>query len=680
MKDRSIAGAGVLCMVLGAPVALAQPGVDAAASPDRDESRLLEEVVVKGQLINSRNQAFSAERFDAERIRELELVRLTGVLESVSGMSVRQFGLPGVADSITIRGFGGGGHGGDLGVVLDGVPLNEAMSHADGYVDMNVVVPLEIAELTVFKGPVSALYGNYNRGGLLKVDTRSGGEYREIDVSGGSDGLLDVQAAFAARPGPAHQTNLALQHQRSDGYRPRSDSEHSTFAGRWRTALGTDWELALSGRWHEADSNNAGYVTETQYRSDPYGIDPNMQNDGAEKSFATARFDLNYRATDELKLLGFIYGTTQDFSRWFTRPTGAEWRQREETYDRKVVGAGLSFNGRHDAAGTPLKWVTGVETFRESTRYQYYDGLDNRIRTAPAINDRDSELDSVSAFTELQADWHRLLMPSIGLRYDRFNGRCRPTGPETSTAPCADLNDIDALSPKLGIRSAWHDTLETRVSYAEGFSLPNGWIKYQPEATNLDPVTFRQYELGMTWNPTPRLEIDLAAYRLDSDGEVRTVAPGVFENYGVTERSGVEGQLTWAPLDTLTFTAVFGTADAEIVRNDSPALVGNDVGGVAEYSATMRADWRFLPTWQLNVSWRGVGDFALNDINSAYAEGYELLDLGLVFSRSALWRLYARIENLTDETYSPSQFIIGGTSLYAPGAPRQFRLGLQMDL
>ncbi len=66
---------------------------------------------------------------------------------------------------IVIRGFGNGGHGGDLGAVIDGIPLNEAMSHADGYVDLNVIIPLEIDSFTVLKGPVSALYGNYNRGG-----------------------------------------------------------------------------------------------------------------------------------------------------------------------------------------------------------------------------------------------------------------------------------------------------------------------------------------------------------------------------------------------------------------------------------------------------------------------------------------------------------------------------------
>jgi hypothetical protein len=42
-------------------------------------------------------------------------------------------------------------------MVIDGIPLNEANSHADGYVDSTVLIPLEIGGLTIYRGPVSAL-------------------------------------------------------------------------------------------------------------------------------------------------------------------------------------------------------------------------------------------------------------------------------------------------------------------------------------------------------------------------------------------------------------------------------------------------------------------------------------------------------------------------------------------
>lgn len=657
--------------------ALAQ-GEARESQPGPDTPVVLEEIVVKGELLDARYSAFSVSTFDTRTLRELEIPRLQESFEYVSGMSTRNFGLAGVADAITIRGFGGGGHGGDLGVVLDGIPLNEAMSHADGYVDLNVIVPLEVRRMNIYKGPVSALYGNFNRAGMLRIDTRNSGDYRQADIAGGSDGLFDVQGAIGQAFGDRHQVNAAFQHARSDGFRPQSEGEYTTAAGTWRVDLREGTELALSGRWHTADSDNASYLTEEQYRRDPYGIDPGVQNDGAEKDFGTVRIDLNQDLGESARLLTFLYSTHQDFSRWFSRPRGENWAQREETYDREVYGAGASVNAQSLIGKVPVSLVVGLEAFQETTHFEFYDNLDNRVRTGPAINDRETELSSASAFVEMRADWHRLFQPSLGVRYDHFSGDCSLEGPETGTEPCENLNDLDNLAPKLGVRSAVLDNLELRASYSEGFSLPNGWVKYQSQASNLDPVNFEQYEVGMVWRPVDSLRLDVALFQLQSDGELRTVAPGEFENFGETERRGVEASADWTPMESLTFSAVYSVTDAEVTRNDDPELEGNDVSGVADSAGTLRAVWRFLPAWELDVDWRYVGEFPLNAANTFYSDSYDLINLGLAYSGADNWRAYLQVDNVTDEVFAPSQFVIGGP-VFGTGAPRQARLGVQFS-
>jgi outer membrane receptor protein involved in Fe transport len=680
MKNLELARTGK--MVLSCMLALAASGSLADDQSEESTSEPLTEIVVKGQVLDNTNLAYSSTRFDAEAVREFQPAQVQELFDQVPGMSIRNFGLGGVADSITIRGFGGGGHGGDLGVVLDGIPLNEAMSHSDGYVDLNVIVPLEVSSMTVFKGPVSALYGNFNRGGLVRIDTRRGGDYALIDASTGSNSLLDVQGALGMAAGERHLFNFAAQHFRNDGFRPQSDSVRSTLAGGWTMDPGTRTTIGLSARLHTADSDNASYLTEPQYRSDPYGIDPGVQNDGAEKDFGTVRADFNYDFSDSVKLLSFAYVTEQDFSRWFSRPVGDAWRQREETYDRDVFGASVSLSGQSRAGGVDLSWVVGAETFDESTYYQYYDGLDNRERTGPAINDRVTDLDSVSAFAELQADVHPLFMPSVGFRYDDFGGDCTLRGPEQSSAPCESLNDIDNLSPKLGFRSQVSDSLQFRASWSEGFALPNGWVKYQSQAANLDPVEFRQIEVGVNWTPLPALSVDIAAFELESSGEVRTLAPGEFENYGETERTGVEATVSWLPSDNLSFSAVYGVTDTEIVLNDNPDLIGNEVGGISDYSANLIGVWRFQPSWRADFTWRAVGGFPLNAENTVYSDSFETLDLGLTYLAGGQrdLRVFARVENVTDEVYAPTAFLIGGAPLYGPGPPRLYRVGLQFGM
>lgn len=637
-------------------------------------------IEVKGQAL--RSTAWSTTSFSAEDIRDKKLTETQELFRSVPGMNIRNFGLAGVADTISIRGFGGGGHGGDLGVVIDGIPLNEAMSHADGYVDLGVVVPLEIGNMTVYKGPVSALYGNYNRGGLVSLETRKDGEYGEMDVRLGSDNTADLQTSWGTKINEQNQINLAAQLYRSDGFRPQSDTERGTLTGRWRTELTPKFSLAFAARLHKADSDGASYLSAAQYHNDPDGIDSRIQKDGAKKTFGTFRVDSRYEISDQLQLLGFAYGTEQDFSRWFSRPTGGgTWRQREESYDRRVRGAGLNLNGETSYNSTNLNWVTGIEAFRESTDFIYYDGQINRRPVTPAITDRKTDLDSESAFAELQADIHRLFMPSLGVRYDRFSGGCSLNGPETGTDACGSLNDMSHTSPKLGVRSAITDQVMLRASWSEGFALPNDFVKYNQSASNLDPVIFRQVEIGANYHMSNDLSIDVAAYRLRSSDEVRTVAPGVFENYGATERTGIEAGISWTPTQDLELSWVYGTTESEILSNANAALVGNDVGGVAKYNSNLTVDWSINTALAFEASWKKVGGYAINSSNVDKASSYSTLDVGFNYTNNNLpdWRFNLNVDNVTNKRYATSVSSIGGEIVVAPGAPRQIQLGAQFQ-
>jgi iron complex outermembrane recepter protein len=668
-----------------APQSVPPPPSAAVAPPGAPQT--LETVMVKGQALRSSQAPFSATTFDTETIRARQVAQPQELFRWVPGMNVRNFGLGGVADAISLRGFSSGGHGGDIGIVIDGIPLNEAMSHADGYADLNVVIPLEIDSLTVFRGPVSPLFGNFNRGGLIVIDTRKSGAYRQGDFSVGSHRSGDVQAAYGGALGPSQQLNLAAQYHTTDGFRPQSDTWRATLAGRWSIQAAADLQLALSGRVHRGEGDSASYLTRAQFERDPYGIDPRVRNDGAEKTFDTLRADANYLIDPRLKLLSFVYGTQQDFTRWFTRPTGtnpaADWTQREETYERSVWGAGVNLNGQAPLTGGWLNWVAGLESFRESTDYLFFDGLNRRLRVNPAILDRRSTLDSVSAFGEVEAAPHPLFRPTVGLRYDRFNGECARNGPEIGTDPCGPLADTDHLSPKLGLRSDVLPQLQLRASWAEGFALASNFIKYASGAANLDNNVFRQTEVGGTARLGEALTADLAWYRTTSTDEVRTVAPGVFENFGATRRSGLEASLNWTPLADLTASLVWARADSEVTENANPALLGRQVTGVPERTATVGLSYAPAQGLGGSVTWRDVGRYAVNPANTIFYDGYSTLDLGLTYSGrwgASRWRASLRLDNALDETLATSVFVIGGQTLLASGAPRTLRAGVQLDL
>ncbi|AHF92200.1 TonB-denpendent receptor [Opitutaceae bacterium TAV5] len=658
-----------------------------AAEGERAAPLTLETLTVKGETLRDADAPFSVESFSTEQVRDLQLHQLQEAFRHVAGMTVRNYGLAGVADSIVLRGFGGGGHGGDIGLVIDGIPLNEAMSHADGYIDLNVIVPLEISGMTIFKGPVSALYGNYNRAGLIALETRKTGAYTDLDFSIGSDTTLDGQFALGVRPGERQQLNLAGQAYHTDGYRPQSDFTRGTLSGRWAMDLTPRLQVALSGRLYGADGDSASYLTREQFDVDPYGIDPRVQNDGSEKNFGTLRGDINVKLTEDVSLLAFAYGTLQDFTRWYTRPVSAtEWAQREESYDREVFGLGASLNGRTAPGGIPLNWVAGAEAFRESTAYDYYDNEDRRRRTAPAIYDRTADLDSSSVFTEVEAPLHRFFKPWVGLRYDRFTGKTVAEGPETGTSPLGKMEPVDHLSPKVGVRSDVLPGAQLRASWSEGFALPSNFAKYATGAADLDPNIFRQTEIGGSFRIGRTLWLDIAGYRIDSSDEIATVSPGVYENYGSTRRTGFEGKLTWTPLDPepLVFSVTYGSADSEVKRNVDPSLVGNEVSGVPDRTATMSAEWAPENGWGARVTVRHVGSCAVDAANSLYSDSYTTVDLMVSYSGRLDWhglryRLYAGVENVADKACASSVSLSNGYELIAPGPPRTLSVGAQLS-
>ena len=649
-----------------------------AANTPPPESRIVDTITVKGQIFRGVESSYSATEISADDIRIKRVYEINELLEDVPGVSVRDYGLGGVASSTVIRGFGDGAHGGDLGVVIDGIPLNEANSHADGYVDLNVVVPLEVKGLTVFRGPVSALYGNFNRGGLIALETRNSGNYTEFDVSAGSFDSFDAQAAFGKEVGDNQAYNLAAQYYRTDGFRPQSAADRGTVSGRGKFQISPKIDLSLSGRYHEAEAESAGYTTLAQFQTDPYGIDPRVQNDGADKTFGTLRGDLGFILNDENKILAYAYGTQQDFTRWFTRGAAdaPSWRQREETYDRNVYGLGTSLNGQMNLAGRTVSYVAGIEHFDETTEFQFYDDLDNRRRVFPAQFDRESSLSSNALFAEADIALTDRLDLSLGLRADEFDGDCETLGPETGASPCEELDTVSNVSPKIGLRAQVLDQLQLRASYSEGFALASGFAKFASGAQELGVNELRQYELGATFKPISSVNLDLALYEIKSSNEINEVTPGDFVNFGETSRTGFETSLSWDISSQFQLQAVYGYADSEVQENLNPALIGNKVIGVPDHTATLIATYFPVPDLRLSATARYIGEYDIDAGNTTKAPDYAVLDLDVAYSLKTKTptQVFVSLDNVTDNKYATIINSLGAS----PGAPRAIFAGVQL--
>ncbi len=599
------------------------------AQESEDELKL-ETITVKGEAIPYSSMPATINIIGSDQIEDLMIQRTDEILEQVPGIEIGNYNQGGVANSFSIRGFRSAAHGGDAAIYIDGIPLNEGESHADGYADMNVIIPLEIDRVEVYKGPCSALFGNFARGGTISFHTKKTGTYNKLRAEYVSFDTIDIQGAFGHKFGSSLQNNTAFQFYSTDGYQDNSRWLRGNFATRFGYRFTEKLDASVSLRFHRSEWDAPGYIPEDQFKDDDEirHQAPNAEDDGGEKEFYTQRLDLGYNLTKDVKLLYWFYLTQQDFTRFAKfgyNPGG----QTERNYNRHVYGTGASVNFQTQLYSLPLKGVLGAEYYYEDTDWLRWN-TSNRVRIEKT-QDREFTIETASLFGQIDMEISRYFRPQAGLRFDSFDGNYKNHDPGT-TGFHHDMNEFDCLSPKIGFRSLILDSLDFRVSYSEGFALPKGEAKYDPEI-NVDPVNIRQYEIGFTFTPLDRLWIDLAAYILDTENEIQEDPPGSgdYENIGKTRRKGVELGFNFSPFNGLDLFGNLSFIDTEIKDNPDKDLEGNEVRGIPENIINLGVKYVTSQGVGTRIRWRHVGQYYIDSDNLYEYDGYDIVDLALFY-------------------------------------------------
>ncbi len=642
-----------------------------------DNPIVLHEITVKGEATPYFLNAGTVNTLTSDKIEELNINRTSDLLKSIPGVSIGNYNQGGVANSFSMRGFRSCGHGGDAAVYIDGIPLNEGESHADGYADMNVIIPLEIARLDVYKGPSSVLYGNFARAGTLSFYTKKRGAYDLLHFKYGSYETTDVQGAFGEKLdiGSGLYNNSAFQFYMTNGYQENSRWLKGNFSTRFSYDISDKLDAAVSLRFHGSDWDAPGYIPKEQFEDEDWAKKQavNAEDDGGNKRFYTQRIDLGYNLSDSFRFLYWGYTTQQDFTRFakFGYDVGG---QTERNYDRKVYGTGGSINFDTNIYSIPVIGVAGVEYYHEKTDWLRWN-TSNRVRISKT-QDRKFIINTLSLFGKLDVNLSRYFRPNIGFRYDDFGGSYKNNDPG-STGFKHDMNDYDSLSPKMGFTSQLFDTLSMRASYSEGFALPKGEAKYDPDI-NVDPVKVKQYEIGFTYKPWEMLKFDIALYILDTTNEILEDPPGSGEytNVGDTRRKGLELSTEFRPVTGLDFFADASFIDTNIRKNPDESLEGKDVRGVPKNVINLGAKYMF--PWGLSVraKWRHVGKYYIDSLNLYTYDGYDTVDTAINYvindKKGREYDISFMVDNVFDEHYSQAVWYGYGTANYAVSWPRTF--------
>lgn len=657
-----------------------------AVTPARVDVRLvradrqLAEVRVKGEVVESRRAPITLHEVDSRTIKQqhqsdspLKLV------EQIPGIDVQSFNQGGVNSPFTIRGFESGGHGGDTYVALDGLLLNDQMY---GAADVNMIIPLELDRVAVYKGPVSPLFGRFAKGGTFAFTTRKGGNYQDVQLQGGSYGVGDAQMAFGREFG-AWRVNTAAQYFTDDSFRDATFYRKHNVAARIAYAPTPAREIGVTARTHRGRWNSAGYLTAEQaenaarrYRVNERATPPDPTDESV-RAFDAVRVDASQALGRSTRLLAYVNGIRESVDQYYSYTTGEE-QQAAYLTPRRQIAAGISLNGADSVRGRAATWVFGAEYLRERPDEYFATGVGRQ--PFAVYNDRSYTVGYAALFGQVDLDLHKRFRPSFGVRYDRFGGELTLRDPFETTVPLRlDMNAYTSVAPKLGVHSELARGIDLRANVSNGYDIPTGDLAFR-QFGDVDPTQLWQYEAGLRIDRVRHLLLDLSAFQLTTINEITAVSndPPRYENIGTTRRRGVEADLRWFALPTLEIRATSSVHRSEVTAANDPARVGLPVRLVPNGIHTLQL--AFTPSaglgWRAGL--RNVGRY-WTGVDDRFYAGYTTAEAGVhlarQLARGGRGTLFIDVRNLFDRRFA-SQAV---RQFWSPAAPRTLQAGVTLE-
>lgn len=614
----------------------------------QDEAAVIEELVVWGRSLQLLGSADSASQgvVGYADFSTRPLARVGELVEVVPGMIATQHSGPGKANQYFLRGFNLD-HGSDFSTFFEGMPVNfRTHAHAQGYMDLNFIIPEIIERVDFKKGPYSANTGDFSLAGTSSMKTYDTLERGFVEVTAGSGDEIRVVAAnsFSTEQG---SLLYALEHQQTNGMFVL-DQDVRKYNGLLKYTGEIDGipsQLTLTAYDSEwISTNQVPQRAVASGQIDRFGfIDPDLGGQSHRYSLS-GRFELgewDLTAYASAYYMSLINNPTYVLN---DPINGDEFEQEDE---RLLFGGSLLRKGAFDFLGLQAASLVGAEARYDDVQELNLFNTRSRVRYDSVREDDAQEL-SLSAYAESEFMVSEKLRLTTGLRVDYIRFDVEALRPQNSGS------DNDALlQPKFGLAYRLADSLEFYANYGHGFHSND----VRAAVNRIDPITGedteaqdilvegRGGEIGFRYDNLRGFNVTLTAFELATDSELVFVGDaGTTEPSDPTRRSGVELNAFYSINDRLVidFSAARasghfrGLPDGENSITDAHenvAAAGLSYVGTQGITASLRL--------------RYFGDAALTEDESLMKEDSTLVNAGVSYAFGA-WEMGIDALNLFD--------------------------------
>ncbi len=576
----------------------------------------------------------------------------------------------------------------------DGIPVRST-----GFFNHNALYEINVPQaggIEVLKGPGTALYGSDAIGAVINVLTRPAPLEPEADINletGQNGWWRTLLSAGDTRDANGLRVDLNATH--TDGWRDATDYDRYSGTLRWDRFLDSGATLKSVLAYSSIDQQTAG---SSRLSRDDYENNPTLNYTPISfRKVQALRFSVDYQQESGDRLLSvipYVRSNSMDLlPNWSLSYDPALW----ETSNTSV---GMLLKYRVDLpeerarliVGADLDYSPGQRT-EHSLNVTRVGAIYTDYRLNEKIYDYDVTYRAVSPYVHGEISVTKKGRVTAGLRYDNmkydYNNKMTDLATGAHRRPGDTEVTFDHLSPKLGATWQFARTLNGFVSYRHAFRTPSEGQLFRQGSSdntvNLKPIKVNSYETGLRGS-LREARYELSVYYMTKDDDIvrfrRNDGSRETQNAGQTLHRGVEIGLKTPIATQLSLAASYSYAKHTFESWSPRAGVSydhNEISAAPRVIANVRLDYRpaMLKGGRVGLEWEHLGAYWEDNANTRKYAGHDLLNLRADYQATRAVNLYARITNLTDETYATlASFNTFRGEELAPGMERTFYAGL----
>jgi len=613
-----------------------------------DYAQEMDDVVVTAtRLATPRGQvASSVTVITAKDIQRRQFRSVSEALRSVPGLHVVQTGSAGQQTSVFMR----GANSNHTLVLIDGIEATDPGSPA-GAVDFSNLWLDNIERIEIVRGAQSTLYGSDAIGGVIHITTRRGeGDLNGTGkLEGGSDSTFNQQASLGGS-GDRMNYSFGVTHIDTDGdsvtpkrLRDGASAEDDNYEN-WTASARLGMEVTDT-----LEVNLFGRYIDSETDLDPELFDPVFGGGTTEDRDAVLdQTEYLLRGEARAQLLDGLWEATLSTSYTnFDRKNRNDRQLPTETLTRTdFEGDKLKFELKNDFYVADEHTLTlGLETEKENMDATGFSDFGGFI----IGEDTDADARNNAVYAQDQFSYDGRIFGTIGVRHDDHDD----FGSETTYrfAPVY-VHRETATRVKGSVSTGFK---APTLFQTDGFT-PNNFGSFYRGNPDLDPEKSFGWEIGFEqplWDD--RINLGVTAFKSNIDDLMQVVFDpsfnSTYENIDEAKIKGAEAFLHVQPLESLIVRLDYTYTDAE----------DDDTGDKLLRRPTHKMD--------LDVELRPIANasisFAVNYVNdykdisretSGIIDGddYAVLDIAADYDLNKQWRIFGRVENVTDEHYEPA--------------------------